>query len=792
MGKKIFIFAVILLTFTSFSYGGGGIFQPYKSYPIVGSRPEAVAIGDVNGDGRNDVVMTTGASSNSNLIFVLLQNASGNLDPPISYPAGNGYSIDIGDVNHDGRKDIVVTANNGIGIFYQKTSGELNPMVFYPTQRQGNSNSFKVRIGDFNHDGLLDVVSLGWGSNEVEIFLQQEDGTLAPPATFPAQHGGYEDLRAADFNHDGFTDVIVMSGQLLLPYFSVLYQNNSGTFDPAVPCDIIGSGRGLAVGDVNGDGYKDIVVTGGGNRPESNISVFLQDSAGEISPPVKYPSYDVPESTVIADVNNDGREDIVVLHGGWKAMGVYLQNAQGSLVGEDLYSLPYASHYNTHGLAVGDINGDGSKDVVIADYNNGLVVLINNTPGVKPEIYVEPLMVDFGTVFINGTAEKTISIHNDGQGELLIQRLDGPAQPFKIVGGHCLSEPIPPSGNCTLTLRFAPTTIDSFSSGLKIYSNDLGRSPASVTLAGKSQTASIFRITASATGCAKIDPRGEVQTPAGSSQTFTIGVSEEGCKVVDVLVDGKPQGPMVSYTFSNLDRDHTIQAVGQLIIKAVSFKGGKISPEGYVFVKPGSDQTFTITPEPNYKIQGVRVDGVLVGAVGSYTFKNVSNHHSIEARFAPIQFTINATSVGCAGINPSGQIRVPAGSSQTFTITTSEGCPLYNVWIDGKAMGPMTSYTFEKVDKKHTIRAVGAFPVYAKAVTPGGTIRPTGTRYVRPGANLTFTMTPRLGYKIDDVKVDGVSQGAISTYTFTNIREKHSIEVSFAPIKLIVPPPVNK
>jgi hypothetical protein len=86
-------------------------------------------------------------------------------------------------------------------------------------------------------------------------------------------------------------------------------------------------------------------------------------------------SYDVPEPVAVGDINLDGRPDIVVLHAGWMAAGVYLQQADGSLAPEELYPIPYASNYNTHGLAIGDVNNDGSPDIAIADYNSGLVVL---------------------------------------------------------------------------------------------------------------------------------------------------------------------------------------------------------------------------------------------------------------------------------------------------------------------------------------------------------------------------------------------------------------------------------
>ena len=103
--------------------------------------------------------------------------------------------------------------------------------------------------------------------------------------------------------------------------------------------------------------------------------MFAQTTAGTLASPVPYTSYDIPEPVEVADLDLDGKADVVTLHGGWLRAGIYLQGAGGTLGPEELAEIPYASHYNPHGLAVGDVDGNGSPDVVIADYNNGLVIL---------------------------------------------------------------------------------------------------------------------------------------------------------------------------------------------------------------------------------------------------------------------------------------------------------------------------------------------------------------------------------------------------------------------------------
>ena len=374
-----------LLTPPSVSLSSGSLFQPYQAIPT-GSFPEAVAIGDVNGDGRNDVVLTTSDyfdPANDHKIHIFLQNASGTLDPPIKMDAGyRPSSIDIADVNHDGRLDVVVGNENRdtFGIFYQNPSGSLNPITFYSSPF---NNARYVKCGDLNHDFRVDVAAMGWGTNEANVLLQNNSGALDPPVTYSVQHGGYDEIDTGDVTGDGKTDLIVMSGQLYaVQNFAVLKQLPNGNLDGPVYYDLSGNilTNGIANGDVNGDGLRDVVVTYGGNRPDSHIAVFLQNATGTLDPPVSYPSYDIPEPIEIGDINFDGRYDVVVLHGGWLRAGVYLQQSNGTLAPEDLYPIPYATHYNPQGLAIGDINSDGAPDLAIADYNQGLVLLYHTPP----------------------------------------------------------------------------------------------------------------------------------------------------------------------------------------------------------------------------------------------------------------------------------------------------------------------------------------------------------------------------------------------------------------------------
>lgn len=360
----------------------GALFEPYVAIPV-GSWPEAVAIGDLNGDQRNDVALVTSEyfdPVNDNSLFVFLQSASGTLLPATRYSVGaSPRSVDVGDVNGDGRLDVVVGRYQaGLAVFLQNTSGTLDAPVPYAT-----INAFKIRIGDFNGDGRKDVVGICWGSNgqQVDVFLQQPGGQLLLAQSLAGAHAGYDDLEVGRLDGDLSDDVLVMSGQGLAANLAVFGSSASGALLPPRFYDLGGNEltHGVGIGDLDGDARADLVASLGGNSPSAEIAVWTRGTYKYFAPPVRRASYDIPEPVEVADVSADSRADIVVAHGGWVRLGVYLQAADGSLGPEQLSSIPYASHYNPHGLAVGDINGDGAADVVIADYNNGLV-LLRQTP----------------------------------------------------------------------------------------------------------------------------------------------------------------------------------------------------------------------------------------------------------------------------------------------------------------------------------------------------------------------------------------------------------------------------
>jgi C1A family cysteine protease len=150
--------------------------------------------------------------------------------------------------------------------------------------------------------------------------------------------------------------------------------------------------------------------------------------------------------------------------------------------------------------------------------------------------------------------------------------------------------------------------------------------------------------------------------------------------------------------------------------------------------------------------------------------------------------TINSSSTPGGTILPSGAVTVNYGNSQTFTITPNIGYKIKDVKIDGASIGAVSTYTFNGVLSDHTIEAsfeAITFTITASAGS-GGSISSSGTVTVNYGDSKIFTITPDKGYKIKDVKVDGKSVGAVSTYTFSNITDNHTIEATFEKNEIVI------
>lgn len=289
-----------------------------------------------------------------------------------------------------------------------------------------------------------------------------------------------------------------------------------------------------------------------------------------------------------------------------------------------------------------------------------------------------------------------------------------------------------------------------------------------------------YTITATAGENGTIDPSGSIELDHGSDQSFTI-TPNIGYDIADVLVDGSSVGAVAVYNFENVTADHTIAvsfSIQTFTITATAGANGTIDPSGEVSVGYGSDQSFSIIPDDGYHIVDVLVDGTSVGAVSSYLFENVTTAHTIAASFEINTYTLTYIAGENGSLNGTLIQTVDHGGNGTAVEAIPDETYSFAGWSDGSTENPRTD---ENITADISVTANFALNTYTITATSGdnGSINPEGEITTGEGLNQVFTMVPDAGYQVEDVLVDGVSVGDVTSYEFTNVTADHTIHVSF-------------
>lgn len=360
--------------------------------------------------------LLVGLSSLSLTLPVSAQNFAG----PATYAAcGGPQGLVSADVNTDGQVDLLI-ANSGANAVSVLLNRPVQPGTFAAPVTFSTKGTYPVALaaGNLNGDGYPDVVLVNETSSTVSVLLNTANSTLFAPATVYASGPMLpRGVVLGDVNGDGLLDIVLTatgSGKVGILLNS---PTNPGTFQAARSYPSGGKRpEGLALGDVNGDGQLDIVVC---NQTSNAIGVLLNSpkTPGKFTAPVTYASGGaLPRSLTLGDVDADGRLDIIVSN---SAAGIVSVLANSSTApGTFLPAVGYASAATGPvGIAAGDVTGDKAVDVVVADYNaktgTSVCLLRHSTAG--PGSFTSPAGV-YGS---GGTGPHDVVLGDfDGDGRL--------------------------------------------------------------------------------------------------------------------------------------------------------------------------------------------------------------------------------------------------------------------------------------------------------------------------------------------------------------------------------------
>lgn len=499
---------------------GNGTFQGIPAVLLQGGAgPDVVGAFVKNGaPGVAVIPSVPGGVNPGTSLQIWANDGAGNLTLAHTYTLPQpGYVMATADVNGDGNLDLVVEGADPTSqdwsymVLLGNGDGSFQTPVLHQQAAQATELAYPIVIADFNNDHKLDL-AFAQGNQTFAVLLGNGDGTFGAPSYVFDGDGGW--IVSADFNGDGNQDIAEggASGLALVP------GNGNGTFQNAT-FPYTSEISGLLTGDMNGDGKVDLIGYGAG------IQVLLSNGNGTFNALAPLADGDFsPDPLALADFNGDGKLDVLaILYVGSVANDlIYLGNGDGTFDPSQIL-VPYVGnppHVPPQIIQVADMNGDGKPDLVVESHASTMFVLLNTTVSVAGASF-SPNSVTFPSQQVGSSSSSTpVTLTNTGAIALTVTgvTLAGANAGEFTQTNNCTT--VQPLTTCTINVTFTPTAAGAVSANLAITDN-AGTGSQIVTLSGTGTAAPDFTIgMASGSNSSTIS--------AGQTATFSLALTPAG------------------------------------------------------------------------------------------------------------------------------------------------------------------------------------------------------------------------------------------------------------------------
>lgn len=479
--------------------GSGSTFVVAPTVSLA-AAPTSVALGDLKGDGRSDLILTTRGSDK---LTVLLGDGKGGFAPDVEYAAGARPGIVLlADLTGSGKLDAIVTdiASGTIDVLRGKGDGTFQKAESF----KAIANPVALALGAFGGGGKTDVAVAS--AKGIAVLLNDGTGHFTPGSPIALTHA-LRSLAAADLRRTGHDDLVAANGDGTV---TVLKGDGAGAFNAMEAVKVAsGAVAAIASGDFNRDGKADLALV---ETDSNKIAILLGRGDGSFEKGVSYAVGNGPVSILVNDLKGDGGTDLVTANAAANTFSVLIGRGDGTFKP----AVDFAAGNSPLAIAAGDFNDDGHADLAILNAGDRSVSL--------------PLGHGDGTFHAAASYRTGLEQKAIASGDLT-----GDGLPDLVVTNFC-GEDATCKGNGTATVMLASKN-GSYRQGATY---ELGSGPVAVALAALHTKGRLDLVAVNRNDKTLMVLPGKGNGKFGEPEIYTLSVSPRAVFAGDFNADGRP------------------------------------------------------------------------------------------------------------------------------------------------------------------------------------------------------------------------------------------------------------